>query len=91
MRILFFVTVFLCTGLFSFAQDKSPEKQFITAEKDFALANSLLLGQPHQVDITFNKSGQPEKADTVSIHKYRNTKIKRALSFTTKRGRSKLA
>jgi len=91
MRILFFVTVFLCTGLVSFAQDKSPEEQFITTEKDFALANAILPGQPHQVNITFNKSGQPERADTVSIHKYRNTKIKRALSFTTKRGRPKLA
>ena len=91
MRILFFVTVFLCTGLVSFAQEKSPEKQFSTTEKDFALANTILAGQPQQVFITFIKSGQPEKADTASIYKYRNTKIKRALSFMTKKDRPKLA
>lgn len=87
MRILFFVTVFLCTGLVSHAQDKSPEKLFITTEKDFALANT----QSPQVFITLNKSGQPEKVDTASIYKYRNTMIKRALSFMTKRGKPKLA
>ena len=91
MRILFFVSVFLCTGLVSFAQDKSPEKLFITTEKDFALANTILPGQPYQVYIAFNKSGQQEKADSVSIHKYRNTKVKRALSFMTKGDRPKLA
>ena len=91
MRILFFVTVFLCTGLVSFAQEKSPEKQFNTTEKDFALANSMITRQPQQVLITINKFGQPNKADTASIFKYRNTKIKRALSFMTKGDRPKLA
>ena len=91
MRILFFVTVFLCTGLVSFAQDKGPEKQFSTTEKDFALADSMILRQPQQVFFTISKFGQPEKADTASIFKYRNTKIKRALSFMTKGDRPKLA
>ena len=91
MRILFFVIVFQCTGLVSFAQDKSPEKQFSTTEKDFALANTIIPGQPQQVLIGIYKFGQPEKSDTASIFKYRNTKIKRALSFMTKRDRPKLA
>jgi len=91
MRILFFVTVFLCTGLVSFSQDKSPEKQFSTTEKDFALADSMITGQPQIVFITISKFGQSEKVDTASIFKYRNTKIKRALSFMTKGDKPKLA
>jgi len=91
MRILFFVTVFLCTGLVSFAQDKSPENQFITTEKDFALADSMITGQPQIVFITISEFLQPERADMASIFKYKYTKIKRALSFITKRDRPKLA
>lgn len=90
MRILFFVTVFLCISFVSFAQEKRPEKQSITVEEDFALAGSMNPGPAKIVFNTISKSGQSEKADSVSIYKFRNAKIKRALSFMTKRDRPKL-
>jgi len=79
MRILFFVTVFLCTGLVSFAQDKSPEKQTNTTEKGLALTST-------KKEISLNTQNS-----LVGIYKYKNSKIKMALTFTTKRDRPKLA
>ena len=79
MRILFFVTVFLCTGLVSFAQGKSPEKQTNTTEKGLALTST-------KKEISLNTQNS-----LAGIYKYKNSKIKMALTFTTKRDRPKLA
>ena len=79
MRTLFFVTVFLCTGLFSFAQDKNPEQQTITTEKGLALITA-------KKEISLNTQN-----NLAGIYKYKNSKIKMALAFTTKRDRPKLA
>ena len=79
MRTLFFVTVFLCTGLFSFAQDKNPEKQTITTEKGLALITA-------KKEISLNTQN-----NLAGIYKYKNSKIKMALAFTAKGDRPKLA
>jgi hypothetical protein len=79
MRTLFLVTVFLCTGLVSFAQDKSPEKQTIITEKGLALTSA-------KKEISLNTQN-----NLAGIYKYKNSKIKMALTFTTKRDRPRLA
>ncbi|MGB5499157.1 MAG: hypothetical protein WBM77_09540 [Maribacter sp.] len=79
MRILFFVTVFLCTGLVSFAQDKSPEKLIITTEKDSALTS------------TKERISLIPQENLASIYKFKNAKIIMALTFATKGDRPKLA
>ncbi|MBT8182626.1 MAG: hypothetical protein KJO53_13680 [Eudoraea sp.] len=79
MRTLFFVTVFICTGFVSFAQDKDLEKQIITTEKGLALTST-------KKAISLNTQN-----DQAGIYKYRNSKIKRALAFATNRDRPKLA
>ncbi|MGB5435505.1 MAG: hypothetical protein WBM98_06405 [Maribacter sp.] len=91
MRTLFIVTVFLCTGLMSFAHDNGPDNQMITSEKGSALTHIRLPLHTNMEGNDSYKSRRPKNKETVSIHKFKNTKIKSALSFTTKRHRTKLA
>ena len=82
MRTLFIVTVFLCTGLKSYAQNNGPEKQVITIEKGSTLTPKLPLRlEIHGMYVY--KSRRRIKNNAVSIYKFKNTKVKRALAFMT--------
>lgn len=91
MRTLFFVIVFLCTGLVSFAHGIGPLEQIFMTEKGFALAKTI---SPVQLQNDFSanyKFKHPKTNSTTCIHKFRNTKIKMALTFITRQNRPKLA
>ncbi|MBD0851059.1 hypothetical protein [Maribacter arenosus] len=91
MRTLFIVTVFLCTGLMSYARDNGSGKQMNTSEKGSALTPIFLSLQSNKELGNAYKSRRPKNNDAVSIYKFKNTKIKKALAFTTKGHRPKLA
>lgn len=82
MRTLFIVTVFLCTGLKSYAHNSGPEKQVNTIEKGSALTLNLQL-RPEFDGMYVYKSRRRIKNNAVSIYKFKNTKVKRALAFKT--------
>ncbi len=79
MRTLFLLTVFLCIGAISHAQDKRDQKNIHLQENGFVL--TTLLNKP-ALKIDNNLTG---------IYKFKHSKIKSALAFRTKWGRSKLA
>lgn len=79
MRTLFLLTVFLCIGAFSNAQDKSRQKKILIQEKSFELTTPL------------NKPTLKSDNKLTGIYKFKHSKIKSALAFSTKRGRLKLA
>lgn len=91
MRTLFIVTVFLCTGLMSFAHNNGSEKQMNTLGKGSALTPIFLSLHSNEEEGKSYKSRRPKNNDAVSIYKFKNTKIKKALAFTTKGHRPKLA
>ncbi|EAR00127.1 hypothetical protein FB2170_00635 [Maribacter sp. HTCC2170] len=73
--------------LVTHAHNNRPAGKISTTEKGFALANVTITAQQ---DFLPHRFRQP-RDKMASIYKYRNTKIKRALSFTTRRDRPKLA
>ena len=75
----------------SFAHDNGSEKQLIATEKGSALTHVMLSLQLKKEGNAFYKSRRPKNNDSASIYKFKNTKIKKALAFTTKRHRPKLA
>jgi hypothetical protein len=82
MRTLFLVAFFTCTSLVSFAQDRGLVKKIVTSEKGLALIS---------VKKSIALNNQNIQNNLAGIYRYKNSKIKKALAFTTKRDRPKLA
>jgi hypothetical protein len=74
----------------SFAHDNGPNNQMITSEKGSALTLVMFSLYSNKEVSNSYKSRRPKNSDTVSIHKFKNTKIKSALAFTTKGHKPKL-
>ncbi len=91
MRTLFFVILFLFMGIVSYAQDNRPNNKVPTTEKGSALANIILPVQQQHGTIFYYEFKDAKSSRTATIYKNKSTKIKRALSFMTKRERPKLA
>ncbi|MBT8307333.1 MAG: hypothetical protein KJN85_10395 [Maribacter sp.] len=88
---LFVVTLLLVMGFVSHAQDNHQKNRITTIEKGLALTVIDASLKPSHVFISSFKLRQAKRGDTASIYMYKNTKIKRALAFMTRRDRPKLA
>jgi hypothetical protein len=75
----------------SFAHDNGSEKQLIASEKGSALTHAMFSLHSNKEDSNSYKSRRPKNNDLVSIYRFKNTKIKKALAFTTKGHKPKLA
>jgi len=91
MRTLFFVILFLFMGIVSNAQDNRPNDKVSATEKGIALAYKILPMQQQYGTNFYYEFKHAKSCRTATIYKYKNTKIKRALSFMTKGERPKLA
>ena len=91
MRTLFLVSVFLFTGIISFAHGIGPNEQMNSIEKGSALTFLTLPAQSIQEQVGIYKLRRPKKSNVVGIYKFKNAKVKRALSFKTKRNKPVLA
>ncbi|MBD0779186.1 hypothetical protein HPE56_15405 [Maribacter sp. ANRC-HE7] len=60
-------------------------------EKGSALTFLSLPAQSVQEQVGIFKLRRPKKSNPVGIYKFKNTKVKRALAFKTKRNKPKLA
>jgi len=92
MRTIFIlIALVLGMGFVSHAQDNHLANKITTIEKGLALTVIGTKLKPSHGLMATSIFRQAKSGDTASIYMYKNTKIKRALAFTTKRDRPKLA